>query len=522
MVSRRLGLRVSGLVLLAGSVTSCGKTSAPAPTREELTPSPSVSQRPGLRGAPSSATAAAKVSSAPDAAPQAFALLPEDCKEPRVAAANAPLSALTRPGWNWPWVTQTLLAYETRFVFEASEIAPARRVTLHQRELKAQAKAPGRAELIAACQTPGTCNELAKVLRDSIPGNQATPYCAAQPEPNPGLLLMWGMLLPPLPMSWLHGGSQGDVIAGEPDVEKACVRWAVCSHQQDSARPVDAGLACLKDPNRYQRERRCASGASCFDVAQCAGQSTRPGPELPLWREFDAESSHREAFWLAGERLYSPGGDPLGPSALYSQTVRDWETWQKQKSPGRWFIVGTSYEASNPSDDLGGGVRAMQSAQGSWQLQYVTLDGTIFGPTQTVSGDGDNVNLAPSFHSTVGQAGEELLFDYDADGLSEVGVYQSSWHHTLPPTIGLSVWTVKQGRIVPYAPADALPAVGARDIDADGRPDLMLDSRGEFLGPEGNVQSHTSLQPDAAAHSLPNGDFSTKDAVAKRAAEAQP
>ena len=184
--------------------------------------------------------------------------------------------------------------------------------------------------------------------------------------------------------------------------------------------------------------------------------------------------------------------------------------------------MGTSYEASNPSDDLGGGVRAMQSAQGSWQLQYVTLDGTIFGPTQTVSGDGDNVNLAPSFHSTVGQAGEELLFDYDADGLPEVGVYQSSWHHTLPPTIGLSVWTVKQGRIVPYAPADALPAVGARDIDADGRPDLMLDSRGEFLGPEGNVQSHTSLQPDAAAHSLPNGDFSTKDAVAKRAAEAQP
>jgi len=63
--------------------------------------------------------------------------------------------------------------------------------------------------------------------------------------------------------------------------------------------------------------------------------------------------------------------------------------------------------------------------------------------------------------------------------------------------------------------------VGATDIDADGRPDLLLDSRDEFLGPEGNVQGHTSLDPDAAAHSLKNGTFSTKDAVAKQAAEAQ-
>jgi len=519
LVSRRLWMRVSGLVLLAGMVTSCGKSSSTAPAPESVSQSPAPSQVPSQRVAPSStaaAGAAAKPPSAPAAAPQAFSPLPHACREPRVAAANAPLSALTRPAWNWPWVTQTLLAYETRFVFEPAQIAAARRVTLHQREVKAQAKAPGRAELIAACQTPGTCNELAKVLRDSIPGNQATPYCAAQPEPDPGLSLAWGSLLPPLPISWLHGGSSSDVIAGEPDVEKACVRWAVCSHQQDPARPVDAGLACLKDPNRYARERRCGSGATCFDVAQCAGQSTRPGPELPLWREFDEQSGHREAFWLGGHRLYSPGGDPLVPSALYSQTVRDLERWQQLKSPGRWFIVATGYHASNPTD-VGDGVQAMQSTQGTWQLQYVTLDGTVFGPTQTVSGEGDNVNLAPSFRWELGRGGEELLFDYDADGVPEVGVYQSSWHHTLPPHVSLSVWTVKQGRVVPYAPADGLPAVGATDIDDDGRPDLWLDSRDEFLGPEGNVQGHSSLDPDGAAHALPNGTFSTKDAVAKQA-----
>lgn len=518
-VSRRLWTRAQGWALFACALAGCGKTSSTAPARESLSSSPVPSAKPASRAASVASTAPATTpSTAPDTAQPAFPLLADNCRQPRVAAANAPLSALARPGWNWPWVTQTLLAHETRFVFEPAQIAATRRVTLHQRELKAQAKVAGRAELIAACETPGTCNELAKVLRDSIPGNQATPYCATQPEPEPGLPLAWSTLLPPLPVSWLQGGSSGDVVAGDPDVDKACVRWAVCSHQQDPARPVDAGLACLKDPNRYQRERRCASGASCFDVAQCAGQSTRPGPELPLWRDFDAESSHREVFWLAGHRLYSPGGDPLGPSALYSQTVRDWETWQKQKSPGRWFIVGTGYEASNPSDDLGGGVRAMQSAHGTWQLQYVTLDGTIFGPTQTVSGDGDNVNLAPSFHSALGRAGEELLFDYDADGVPEVGVYQTSWHHTLPPRVMLSVWTVKQGRIVPYAPADE-PAVGATDIDADGRPDLLLDSRDEYLGPEGNVQGHTSLDPDTAAHSLKDGTFSTKDAVAKRAAE---
>jgi len=512
-------------VLLACTLSHCGKTSSTAPAPEGVSQRSAPGQKPGARAVPSASALAAKPPSAPDAGPPAFPLLPEDCREPRVAAANAPLSALARSGWNWPWVTQSLLAYETRFVFEPSEVAAARRVTLHQREVKANEKVAGRAELIAACQTPGTCNELAKVLRVSIPGSQATPYCAAQPESGPSLPLAWGNLLPPLPPRYLAGRTDAALVAGPRDVEKECVRWAVCSHQQDPARPADVGLACLKDPNRYERERRCASGATCFDVAQCAGQNTRPGPELPLWREFDQESDHREAFWLAGRQLYSPGGGPLTPSMLYDQTARDSEIWHKQRSPGRWFIVATGYEATNPTDPADGDV-AMQSTSGSWQLQYVTLDDTIFGPVQTVSGDGDEVRLAPGFHATLGHGGEELLFDYDADGLPEVGVYLHTWHHVMPPHVVLRVWTVKQGKIVPYAPADGLPAVGATDLDGDGRPDLLLDSKGEFTTPEGCVdtpevncpfESHSSLNPDSAAHALPNGTFSTKDAVAKQA-----
>jgi hypothetical protein len=98
----------------------------------------------------------------------------------------------------------------------------------------------------------------------------------------------------------------------------------------------------------------------------------------------------------------------------------------------------------------------------------------------------------------------------------------------MPPTVTLGVWTVKQGRIVPYAPADGLGAVGVDDIDTDGRPDLLLDSQDALLGPgcdstEGDfpqcmAQLHTSFRPDQAAHSLPDGSFSTTDAVAKKAA----
>ncbi len=443
-----------------------------------------------------------------------------------MAAANAPLSALARAGWSWPWVTQTLLAYEQRFVFEPSEIGEARRVTLHQRELKAQPKAPGRVELVAACRTPETCNELATVLRDSIPGNRATPYCAAGPEPETGLSLAWSTLLPPPPQSAAPGQTAQAVAAGPHDVEKACVRWAVCSHQQEPSRSAELGLACVKDPNRYERERRCASGPTCFDVAACAGQGTRSGPELPLWRDFDAQAEHREAFWRAGRLLYSPGGDPLAPSMLYGQTAVDLETWQKQKSTGRWFVVATSYDATDPAD-MGSGMQAMQSTSGTWQLQYASFHVTIFGPSQTASGEGDNVTGVPSFQSTLGRGSGELLFDYDADGVPEVGVFQTSWHHTMPPQVVLGVWTVEQGRVVPYGPADGLSAVGVADVDNDGRPDLLLDSRREFLGPGGcsysgdlscMAESHSSLQPDGVAHALPNGSFSTKDAIARRAA----
>lgn len=101
-------------------------------------------------------------------------------------------------------------------------------------------------------------------------------------------------------------------------------------------------------------------------------------------------------------------------------------------------------------------------------------------------------------------------------------MYQLSWHHSLPPHAVLGVWTVKQGRIESYAPADAFPAVGVADIDADKRPDLLLDSRGEFLGPDGRIETHTSFNPDGVAHALPNGSFSTNDAVAKQATRDQP
>jgi len=432
---------------------------------------------------------------------------------------------LKRASWNWPWVTQTVLAHESRFAFEATELGNSRRVTFHQREVKTNSTGVGRVELIAGCTEPATCNELASVLQNAVPGNRATPYCASKPEPEPSLPLSWSALIPTLPIEYVHGGTDAAPVVGPPDIEKACIRWAVCSQEQAPALSTDRGLECLKNPNKFEKERRCASGATCFDVAQCAGQPTREGPEFPLWRDVGNLVAHRSAFWLQGRRLYSPGGEPLSPDSLYASTLGDLDTWQKRKPPGRWSIVATNYDADDPVD-VGSGVQAMQGTSGGWQLQYMSLDRTIFGPTQGASGEGDNIRGVPTFRYETGR-GQELVFDYDADGLPEIGVYRFSSFHTLPPEVELSVWTLKQGRIVPYAPADGLAMVGVDDVDADGRPDLLLDSRGEILGPGGcswtgqsdcMASFHTSTRPDQVAHSLADGSFSTKDSVAKQTA----
>jgi hypothetical protein len=108
-----------------------------------------------------------------------------------------------------------------------------------------------------------------------------------------------------------------------------------------------------------------------------------------------------------------------------------------------------------------------------------------------------------------------VLDDYDHDGTSEaLFTYANAMTEGLKTSTS-TVLTVRGGAVVPYAPAASFATSDALDIDGDGRIDLV------GRGPFGAVTAQTALsQVDAApeifaAHSLPDGTFSTTDAVAR-------
>ncbi len=115
------------------------------------------------------------------------------------------------------------------------------------------------------------------------------------------------------------------------------------------------------------------------------------------------------------------------------------------------------------------------------------------------------------------RATSALASDYDGDGVPELYV------HTYEAGVegghseeGL-LYTRGRGVVTPYAPADSLPDLGTpKDVDGDGRLDFPT-SAGIRL--EGPVECQGKADWDAATfigHALPDGRFSTNDAVAKK------
>ena len=92
------------------------------------------------------------------------------------------------------------------------------------------------------------------------------------------------------------------------------------------------------------------------------------------------------------------------------------------------------------------------------------------------------------------------FFDFDGDGEDEAVI--GRW-------TSIFVYTFKRGRIAPYAPASGFTIDEVKDIDGDGRPDLLLRPFGD---------APTTLQ--LYAHSLPDGAFTVHAAVAVQHAPA--
>ncbi len=121
--------------------------------------------------------------------------------------------------------------------------------------------------------------------------------------------------------------------------------------------------------------------------------------------------------------------------------------------------------------------------------------------------------------SFTGYTGEtvsvERVADWDGDGRPEAAVRFSTWAHEEGGSTRLALFTVHDGAVVPYAPADRFAtAIGLADADRDGRMDLVLRSPWFFTDGCG-MDGIQHEGPTALAHALPDGTFSATDDVAR-------
>jgi len=103
------------------------------------------------------------------------------------------------------------------------------------------------------------------------------------------------------------------------------------------------------------------------------------------------------------------------------------------------------------------------------------------------------------------------FFDFDGNGEDEV--YVNPLSNALGGTKGGALLAWKGGKIGVYEPASSFRIHALEDVDADGRPDLVLDTfKTTYVDEKLARVPATTLR--GLAHSLPDGSFSTKDAVA--------
>lgn len=113
------------------------------------------------------------------------------------------------------------------------------------------------------------------------------------------------------------------------------------------------------------------------------------------------------------------------------------------------------------------------------------------------------------------------VFDYDRDGSPEVALALRAHNHEGPTYQQAHVWTFTEGGVFLYERTLGARLSGVRDVDRDGRPDLI--THGPYDDPSVSCGSDFPTQvtgPDLALHSLPDGGFSGTDRTARDFARA--
>ncbi|MDO9016887.1 MAG: VCBS repeat-containing protein [Myxococcales bacterium] len=156
---------------------------------------------------------------------------------------------------------------------------------------------------------------------------------------------------------------------------------------------------------------------------------------------------------------------------------------------------------------------------GTFSLVHASAEGaraSVRPWSEGITGPEGNLVCAPGDECVTVEA--PSLFDHDGDGEPEVFVRVATVRERGAGSFHGRVWTFRDGAVDVYPPSRPWMVAAVRDVDNDGRPDLL--THGHYLaeapGPCGRAPV-LATGPLLAVHSLPDGRFSLDDAAARRA-----
>jgi len=218
-----------------------------------------------------------------------------------------------------------------------------------------------------------------------------------------------------------------------------------------------------------------------------------PGPKSAALCEDYLRTAHRHDAALPALGDFGGGGFPVA-------------TFDRACFPtpkGAWALEVGEVRPKMVARD---GKRVAEELAGSYRVVHLDASGTrSSGPPVPFDVD--------EWHSFML---DELLFDFDADGEPELLLHTQTTEHTAAGSSSEAVFASTGGAVQRYAPAATIPATMSKDIDSDGRPDLLYTGEEPFRIEGTSDALHTSMIAEVlfAAHSLPDGQFSTRDAAA--------
>jgi len=241
--------------------------------------------------------------------------------------------------------------------------------------------------------------------------------------------------------------------------------------------------------------------------------SSEPAPSVLASSAAPTRAPTSPPAWVIGREDYQFYGYPEYPPSGVCAVLADARRLRKHRP--RWARSLKAEQCVVAGEDRAWAI--LRAAKGRWAAAHVTPDRITVGPWERVywpPGERNLTLFAPKDDEL-----PEALFDYDGDGVPEFlhGKYLIDPGSGGTAIIYGELWTYRAGKVIHYPGVPAGIRL-ARDVDGDGRPDLLFSPfRGKLsftlcdLVFDANAYNDEAL---FAAHSLADGTFSSTDEVA--------